>query len=255
MKRVALIVCLFAGSASAQDRGTMLPPPPITGDPTSISSSEFLSSVSDRLEQSGGVAQELEAAGGAADAMGTAVGWVNAGVEIYNNWQEYQAAYRGLDSFDETCMDVSTAGAPEVPSNCADEHDLTAGSAARQCGACYTEAVRRINKMRTNLERLRCVYSATKRYSDASIAFGNSVAPSTGIAALEWENQKKGIVQAMDNLKIRYAEKYGQMMPNLRESLDALGQCEAQFFQNNDWYSRFGFIYYTFMADRYKLHD
>jgi hypothetical protein len=45
------------------------------------------------------------------------------------------------------------------------------------------------------------------------------------------------------------------MLPNLRGALDALGKCEEKYFNEPDWYDRYGFMYYTFMADRYKRSD
>jgi hypothetical protein len=41
----------------------------------------------------------------------------------------------------------------------------------------------------------------------------------------------------------------------MQTSLQALGKCEEEFFKERDWYNRFGYIYYSFMADRYKSPD
>jgi hypothetical protein len=34
-----------------------------------------------------------------------------------------------------------------------------------------------------------------------------------------------------------------------------LAACEERFFDTADWYDRYGFIYYAFMANRYKRAD
>ena len=45
------------------------------------------------------------------------------------------------------------------------------------------------------------------------------------------------------------------MMGTLRRALQEVADCEARYFDVQDWYSRYGFIYYTFMEDRYRRSD
>jgi hypothetical protein len=175
-----------------------------------------------------------------------AAGWLAQGIEIQGAASDLLQSYRALTTADATCMDLSDAGAPAVPTSCADSD---------ACGQCFTDAQRRLDGMRINLERLRCVYTAAKKFSDDAIAFGDSASGVHALTGLAWQTEKRGIQEAVENLKHTYDEKYRQMLPNLRSSLEGLGECEARFFHNNDWYNRFGFIYYTFMADRYKRSD
>jgi hypothetical protein len=172
--------------------------------------------------------------------------WGQHGAAIIGATTQFISAFRALTDIDATCMDLGDAGAPSVPTSCAD---------SAQCGQCFTDAQRRLDGMRINLERLRCVYTATANFTRASIAFGDSSSGVHGVIGLEWQTQKAGIQQAFESLKHTYDVKYGQMLPNLRASLEGLGECEARYFNEHDWYSRFGFIYYTFMADRYKRSD
>jgi hypothetical protein len=175
--------------------------------------------------------------------VGTGVDWGTYGVGLVGSARELEDSYTALTDFDSSCMDLSPAGAPAVPSSCAGDST---------CGQCYTEAVRELNGMRLNLERLRCYYTAYKRFVDASIAFGDSASGVHAVTGLAWQSERAGILEAMDGLNRTYDVKYGQMMPNLRAALEKVGGCESRYFHNPDWYSRFGFIYYSFMSDRYK---
>ncbi|HEY0255389.1 MAG TPA: hypothetical protein VGC41_27860, partial [Kofleriaceae bacterium] len=154
-------------------------------------------------------------------------------------------SYPPLTAYDSSCMDLSTLGAPSLPSSCQE-----AGNAG--CTECYREAEASLNGMRVNLERLKCYYGAYKRFVDASLAFGDSASGIHAVTGLEWQTQRAGIVAEMDNLSHAYDQKFHDMLPNLEASLRKFDRCETQYFHNADWYARFGNLYYAFMADRYK---
>jgi hypothetical protein len=175
--------------------------------------------------------------------VGMGVDWGTYGVGLVSSASELESSYTALTDFDATCMDLSPSGAPSVPASCA-------GDAT--CGQCYQDAVRELNGMRLNLERLRCYYTAYKRFVDASIAFGDNASGIHAVTGLAWQSERAGIVEAMNSLNRTYDTKYAQMMPNLRAALEKVGRCESQYFHEPDWYARFGFVYYSFMSDRYK---
>lgn len=188
-----------------------------------------------------GVAAPMEVDSSSLVTTGTE--WGTYGVGLVRSAQELESSYDALTDHDATCMNFSPTGAPEVPASCAGNET---------CGQCYTVAIRELNGMRLNLERLRCYYSAYKRFVDASVAFGDSASGIHAVTGLAWQSERAGILAAMDSLNRTYDTKYAQMMPNLRAALEKVGGCEADYFQERDWYARFGFIYYTFMSDRYK---
>ena len=231
MKRVAILFVLAASPAYAADP---LPPTPI--DP------------SDALGGAAAAAGEREQANvdNATNAVNTATQWGSYGVNVIDATADFINAFRALTDPDANCMDLGTAGAPEVPTSCAD---------SEECGQCFTDAQRKLNGMRLNLERLRCVYRAAADFTNAAVAFGDNASGIHAVTGLAWQHERAGIIEQFEHLKHTYDVKYGQMLPNLRGALEAIGQCEAQHFHNADWYSRFGFIYYTFMADRYKRAD
>ncbi|HEY5949156.1 MAG TPA: hypothetical protein VIV40_26870 [Kofleriaceae bacterium] len=189
-----------------------------------------------------------QAAGkGAQSGVTTGITWTRWGIGAVQTWQELVQAFHGLTSFDATCIDASAAGAPPVPSSCSESEQT--------CGQCYRDAYRELGEARLKLERLRCVYQATKRVADKAIAFGDTSSGIHAVVGLEWQTQKKRILESVNQLNHSYDAKLGEFLPRLKSSLEHVGQCEQQFMHEPDWYTRFGFIYFTFMNDRYKRKD
>jgi hypothetical protein len=231
MKRTLLIVALALAAASsfAQDLPRALSPEQLEGE---------------LAQRQQATAESNAASAGVQSGVNTGLAWTQYGIGVVSSLQELQNAYQGLHGTDATCMDLSAAGAPSMPSNCAGNNSA--------CGQCYSQAYRELNGMRVNLERLRCTYRAYKRYVDAAVAFGDNASGIHAVTGLAWQNERGGIMQEMDKLNQTYDAKYQAMMPNLQQALQKVGACEAQFYNERDWYNRFGFIYYTFMSDRYK---
>jgi hypothetical protein len=199
-----------------------------------------------RLAAARATDREASEAGGAGTASGIATGiqWGQWGVDAVTTARELLDAFHALHVSDATCMDLSTAGAPALPASCESE--------AAPCHACYTSAYRQLNGMRLNLERLRCYYTAGKNVADRAIAFGDSTSGIHAVTGLAWQNARAEIQAASTSLDATYDTKYGQMIPNLQAALQAIGKCEQTYFNSPDWYARFGYIYMTFLADRYK---
>jgi hypothetical protein len=199
-----------------------------------------------RLDAARATDREAREAGGAGTASGVATGiaWGQWGVGAVTTANELLDAFQALHDRDATCMDLSTAGAPALPASCESE--------AAPCHACYTSAYRQLNGMRLNLERLRCYYSVGKEVANKAIAFGDSASGIHAVTGLSWQNARAEIDAASKSLDRTYDTKYGQMIPNLQAALQAIGKCEQTYFNSPDWYARFGFIYMTFLSDRYK---
>ena len=136
-------------------------------------------------------------------------------------------------------------GAPTIPVHC----EVSGGAGCRQC---YESAYGKLNFVRHYLEVLRGIYGATKRYTDSAIAFGDSMSGLHGGFGLAWPPERKGIQDAFDKMGNTYDEKYEGYMRELLEGLQDVAACEKQYFDEDDWYSRYGFIYYTYMQDRYR---
>ena len=161
------------------------------------------------------------------------------------NARDFIDSYQLLDSATDRNYDVdlSGSGAPDVP------YSLCASNP--ECEACYSSARGSLNGMRLNLERLRVAGKATSDFVAKSLALGDGLSGATGLAALEWQRQCTGINREFDHFKGTYDTKYQGMMTGLRNALVQWDRCEASFGER-DWYARFGFLYMTFMEDKYK---
>ena len=140
--------------------------------------------------------------------------------------------------------DFNPPGQPSIPVHC----EVSGGA---QCQQCYLDAHTKLNFVRHYLEVLRGIYGATRKYTNNAIAFGDSMAGLHGGFGLAWPVERKGIQDAMKDMNKTYDEKYEAYMRSLLNALQAVASCEKQYFGEDDWYSRFGFIYYSYMQDRY----
>jgi hypothetical protein len=124
---------------------------------------------------------------------------------------------------------------------------------ANQCVACYTNAEMELNKSRVAFERLRILAAETTKM----VSLGESVLTGAGqtggvITATMAANKIREVDNAMAGFNVAYSDKYDSLLSGLKKRLDGFSVCEAKYFNNPDWYNRFGFIYYQFMADKYK---
>jgi hypothetical protein len=153
-------------------------------------------------------------------------------------------AWRILHPSDHTCLSsTSPSTMPIVPSMCA-------GSDG--CAACYSEAYSRLDRSRGNLEKLRCIYNWNKEYSVRAMSFGDNVSSIHGISGLAWQQERRKIERAVDQLGVSYDQKYRELLGYVREDLGQISACEARFFGNPDWGTRYGFMFYGFLEDRYR---
>ena len=183
------------------------------------------------------------------DVVDTNVGRLNSWFDVSMSLRDMLDATENLSPDDaEFEPDYSPENMPQVPTTCSDNVDY-------DCMQCYEDAYNELNFLRYNLEKLRSIYGATKHYANQSMAFGDSVSGLHGALGISWQYEKKGIQESLDKLKVTYDDRYQGMMRTLRRTLNEVAQCESQYFGVDDWYSRYGFIYYTFMEDRYRRSD
>ncbi len=187
-------------------------------------------------------------AGDLGDSIESGIGNVEGLMNVYQSWQEFTAAHNGLTPGDSQFdPDYAPPGSPRIPSACA-------GSA--QCNACYEKAVRDINFYRYSLDKGRGITNNALQYAKKAMAFGDTGSQTMGVGGLAWTHKAKPeIEKSVAKLRKTYQSKYTEWIAGLQTSLQALGKCEEEFFKERDWYNRFGYIYYSFMADRYKSPD
>lgn len=164
--------------------------------------------------------------------------------DIAKSAQDLLDAYEALTDEDKAASpDYNPPGMPQVPLRCFE----SAG-----CRECFSGAQESLRQVRARFERLRAVYIRTKTFTDRSIAFGDNVSGVHGIAGLAWHAERVKILGSMQGFNQSYDNKYSELVGVLGDALQQIGQCEARHFDEPDWYDRFGFIYYSFMVDRYK---
>lgn len=154
--------------------------------------------------------------------------------------------YENLSREDESMVpDYDPPGTPEVPSNCVDNDDLG-------CTECYGKAYAELNELRRNFEELRAVKQSTTNYVKAALALGDNTSGIHGVAGMAWQAERLKIEKSFKNFETVYRKKYAELVGRLESVLKEIDQCEAKHFGVNDWYNRYGYMYYTFMADRYQ---
>lgn len=176
-------------------------------------------------------------------AKGTALGkglW-----QTYESWDAMTSDADILAAEDlEFDPDLDSPDSPQIPSACAE---------SEECNACYQEAVDDINFYRFSFDKGYRITHSTLQYAKSRIAFGDTASAAMDVGGLAWSlDAKPEIEKAMNKIRATYQRKYEEWLAGLEVSLKDLGECEGEHFGERDWYGRFGYIYYSFMADRYK---
>lgn len=148
--------------------------------------------------------------------------------------------------------DNSDSTSSSQSQNNADSSNRNSGSANEEACNCLDRAYIELDKRRLNLERLRIIYSHSMKKINAGIAFGDNVSGVHGVSGLAWQSQKMIILkESIPTLNKAYDDKYAEMIEALEENLLEIDRCERLLGYEN-WYNHAGFIYYQFMADKYK---
>jgi hypothetical protein len=153
--------------------------------------------------------------------------------------EDFIRQYRNLGS----CLRSGTPpGQPRIPSFCNGEES--------ECANCFAAARAEFNRCRYNLEKLQTIYDCSRAYIDASIALGDNVSGVHGALGLIWQSQKRGIMRSVRELERTYDSKRAEMLHSFHESLEELDACESAH-GLEDWYDRFGVMFYNFVEMRY----
>ncbi len=180
-----------------------------------------------------GVFEESKDFGDKAGKVKSKLDVIEKGVKLSKTW---------LDKCEAT---GNPPGEPQIPSFCSGNDD---------CKQCYSDARADFNTVRAKLEKLRVIYACSTKFSKSAIAFGDGSSGVHGVVGLVWQTQKLEIQKSVSGLEKAYDRKYVELISKLHTSMVAMGECEKKF-GVEDWYDRFGFIYYEFMSDKYKRAD
>ncbi|MBZ4421280.1 hypothetical protein [Myxococcus sp. RHSTA-1-4] len=166
-------------------------------------------------------------------------------VGAFEAWRRLHEALSALDAELDRRM-ADGEGGPEVPSSCAEKAD---------CNACFEAAYREVNFTRITLERLRSIHSRTISMIKWAEGFGDSVSSMHGVMGLSWQSSKAGIERQRAQFNQTTHAKYQDLLGNMRRGLDMVAECEANHFDNPDWYGRYGFMYMDFVRMAYRPSD
>jgi hypothetical protein len=180
------------------------------------------------------------------DSSNKVAGTVGSVVQGVKSFNELLESYQALTDTDKgVTPDYNPHGGPQVPSSCVDADNDA-------CAGCYAAAYEKLNKVRRNLEQLRAIRGATEDYYKAALAFGDTTSGIHGITGLAWQAERRKIEASIKKFQTSYKTKYRQLIDTLHDALQEVSQCEAEHFGERDWYDRYGYMYQTFMEDRYR---
>ncbi len=135
-------------------------------------------------------------------------------------------------------------GAPRIPSFCT----------TSECSSCFRDARQKFNDTRYQFEKLSAIYKCTIEYSKKAIALGDNTSGIHAVSGMAWQVQRTKITKSVDDLKKAYDNKYDILLNGLQESMQKLSACEASH-GLEDWFDRFGYVYYEFIRDKYRRDE
>lgn len=169
-------------------------------------------------------------------------GWAKQAVGVTSAVKDLAGAWKPLSDTDQSIADQMKGG-PRIPSRCAED---------AACRSCFEGAQNSLNTNRYALIKLGAIGKWTDTFTTKSLAFGDNVSGVHGVAGIAWQAERQKIEASHANFGKQYDAKYRELIGYLENSLNRIGQCEARYFKNDDWYDRYGFMYYSYMADRYR---
>ncbi|MFN4291172.1 MAG: hypothetical protein ACK4E7_09880 [Permianibacter sp.] len=185
-----------------------------------------LSQLSDIAEQMSGMFERL---GQVAEGLGALQGLLDG----YAALTDADAAFQ---------PDLDERGLPDIPSMCPNNP---------ACQQCFGTAHSKFVDERLLLEELRIIYDSTQTFASAALSFGDTVSGVHGVSGLAWQSERRKIEKSLTGMKEAYDRKYAELIDRTHEALLGISRCEDQFGME-DWYNRFGYIYFEFLRDKYK---
>ncbi|WP_318312710.1 hypothetical protein [Flagellimonas crocea] len=180
---------------------------------------------------------------------------------IRKQWDNVKMLYDVYNNGLGKCISSAPpAQSPSIPSICTDLYFDDNGEILegedQGCAECYVDARKKLNDIRYQFEKLATIYKCTKDFSNAALSFGDDVSGFTpgGVGGLAWQAERRKIEKSVTDLEQAYDNKYGEFLQSLADAMMELNICEAKY-GVEDWYDRFGYMYFEFMKDKYQRKD
>lgn len=161
---------------------------------------------------------------------------------------EINARIDALDASDRAAQrewESHRGDGPSIPVSCMREQS--------DCYGCYARAIMDIDRSRQLLIQLQNRGLATAAVYRAGQQMASAVAGSSAAGGVHIQTTRGHFLdQPMARFTQAYERKAADMLGALEGRLRALGACEAQYYNVPDWYNRFGFMYMSFMRNKYE---
>ncbi len=162
--------------------------------------------------------------------------------------------YKSYTGLGQCINSTPPPGQPRIPSFC----DIPTTDAGFQddsnCAGCFLGAREEFNEVRYLFEQLATIYKCTKTFSSAALSFGDNASGIHGVSGMAWQAERRKIEKSITELEQAYDNKYAELLQSLADSMMKLSECEAKF-GVEDWFDRFGYMYFEFIKDKYKRKD
>ena len=177
---------------------------------------------------------------------------------IRSTWSTVKNLYSSYNGLSACINSTPPAGSPTIPSICTeislDDNGEILENQDEGCASCFVEARQKFNERRYLFERLATIYKCTKKFTDAAIAFGDNTSGVHAVAGMAWQAERIKILKSVEDLEKAYDNKYAEMLQDLADAMMELNICEAKY-GVEDWYDRFGYMYFEFMKEKYARKD
>jgi hypothetical protein len=153
--------------------------------------------------------------------------------------------YKTLTEIDESMSpNYEPPGAPDIPSQCMEDPE---------CKICYGDAQAKMNKTRQGLEKLRGIALYTHKMATQGEAFMASAGQSGGtVSGLGAQTEIQKVDASVAEFDTAARSKREELIGKVKSNLQDISACEKKFYKNDDWYNRYGFMYYQFMIAQYS---
>ena len=158
---------------------------------------------------------------------------------------------RALETLIEEDQDAEldpTHGGASLMSSC----NVEPGGDITHCDTCFTEVNARLSERMHNFERLRVIYDSTATLIRYATTYGDAHSGWHQLEQAKWYEVRNNIIRSFSGTQRAYQQKYQEFGHDLKDVLQDLHYCEATTGGIQDWYARWGNLFYTMIMTRYQ---
>ncbi|QLG45930.1 hypothetical protein [Costertonia aggregata] len=153
-------------------------------------------------------------------------------------------------------VDASKDGGNGTKSSEVDNKDGVSeeeGSENKEGCDCLARAYDNLHEQRYRLEKLLKIGQHTKKVTDFGLSFGDNFSGIHPVSGLAWQKERAKVLKSIEEFDKTYKNKHNELTQRLYNVLLEIDACEKKLGEEN-WYSKYGFIYHEFMKQRYATY-